>query len=55
MQTAVIVAKGREQGIPTPVNASVLEIIHGIEDGTRGMGWSNLEEMAGRAGIGAAV
>jgi 2-dehydropantoate 2-reductase len=55
MQTAVIVAKGREQGIPTPVNAAVLEIIHGIEDGTRGMEWSNLEEMAGRAGIGAAV
>lgn len=48
MQTAVIVAKGREQGIPTPVNAAVLDVIHAIEDGTRGMGWDNLEEIAGR-------
>jgi 2-dehydropantoate 2-reductase len=46
MQTAVIVAKGREQGIPTPVNAAVLTILHEIEDGKRGMAWSNLEEMA---------
>lgn len=46
MQTAVVVAKGQEQGIPTPVNAAVLRIIHEIEDGTRGMGWDNLEEIA---------
>jgi 2-dehydropantoate 2-reductase len=52
MQTAVIVAKGREQGIPTPVNAAVLDVIHGIENGTRGMEWSNLDEIAQRAGIG---
>ena len=47
MQTAVIVAKGQEQGIPTPVNAAVLRIIHEIEDGKRGMGWGNLAEVAG--------
>lgn len=46
MQTAVIVAKGREQGIPTPVNAAVLRVIHEIEEGTRGMGWENLAEIA---------
>lgn len=47
MQIAVIVAKGREHGIPTPVNAAVLRIIHEIEDGTRGMEWSNLDEIVG--------
>jgi 2-dehydropantoate 2-reductase len=46
MQTAVIVAKGQEQGIPTPINAAVLRVIHEIEDGTRGMGWENLAEIA---------
>lgn len=46
MQTAVIVAKGAEQGIPTPVNAAVLRIIHEIEAGQRGMDWSNLDEIA---------
>ena len=46
MQTAVIVAKGLEEGIPTPVNAAVLRVIHEIEDGKRGMEWTNLEEIA---------
>jgi 2-dehydropantoate 2-reductase len=49
MQTAVIVAKGQEQGIPTPVNAAVLRVIHEIEDGARGMEWSNLDDIAGHA------
>ena len=53
MQVAVLVAKGREVGVPTPVNAAVLDLIHGIEDGARGMGWANLEEIAGRAGLSA--
>jgi 2-dehydropantoate 2-reductase len=46
MQTAVIVAKGQELGISTPVNAAVLRVIHEIEAGERGMEWSNLEEIA---------
>jgi 2-dehydropantoate 2-reductase len=45
MQTAVVVAKGGEQGIPTPVNAAVLRVVHEIERGERGMDWSNLDEM----------
>jgi ketopantoate reductase len=47
----VIVETGRAQGIPTPVNAAVLEVIHEIEDGTRGMEWSNLQEIAWRAAL----
>lgn len=51
MQTAVIVETGRAQGIPTPVNAAVLDVIHEIEEGKRGMEWSNLQEIAARAGL----
>jgi 2-dehydropantoate 2-reductase len=51
MQTAVIVETGRAQGIPTPVNAAVLAVIHEIEDGTRGMEWSNLQEIARQADL----
>jgi 2-dehydropantoate 2-reductase len=52
MQVAPIVATGREQGIPTPVNTAVLEIVHQIEAGKRGMGWDNLDEIARRSGVG---
>jgi len=51
MQTAVIVAKGAEQSIPTPVNAAVLRVINEIEDGQRGMEWSNLDDIASLSGI----
>jgi 2-dehydropantoate 2-reductase len=50
-QVAQIVAMGREHGVPTPVNAAVLEIVHEIESGERGMGWRNLEEMAHRSQV----
>jgi 2-dehydropantoate 2-reductase len=53
MQTAVIVAKGREVGVPTPVNGAVLDIIHEIEAGARGMEWDNFAEIARRAGLAA--
>jgi 2-dehydropantoate 2-reductase len=52
MQVAQIVATGQEHGVPTPVNAAVLETVHEIEDGTRGMEWSNLEEIARRSEAG---
>ena len=52
MQVAQIVATGREQGVPTPVNAAVLEIVHEIENGERGMEWANLEEIARRSEVG---
>lgn len=51
MQTAVIVETGRAQGIPTPVNAAVLAVIHEIEGGKRGMDWENLQEIAMRAAL----
>ncbi len=51
MQVAQIVATGQEQGVPTPVNAAVLETVHEIEDGTRGMEWTNLEEIARRSEV----
>ncbi|MDQ3942631.1 MAG: ketopantoate reductase family protein [Actinomycetota bacterium] len=50
-QVAQIVAIGREHGVRTPVNAAVLETVHEIEDGERGMGWDNLEEIARRSGV----
>jgi 2-dehydropantoate 2-reductase len=52
MQVAQIVATGRERGVPTPVNAAVLEIVHEIEGGVRGMEWTNLEEIAHRSEVG---
>ncbi|CAA9442525.1 MAG: 2-dehydropantoate 2-reductase [uncultured Rubrobacteraceae bacterium] len=51
MQVGQIVAIGREQGIPTPVNAAVLEVVHEIENGERGMGWGNLREISDRSGF----
>ncbi len=52
MQVGQIVAVGREEGIPTPVNAAVLEIVHEIEAGERGMSWSNLVELSRRSQTG---
>jgi 2-dehydropantoate 2-reductase len=51
MQIAVIVEYGKRQGIPTPVNAAVLDMIHEIEDGKRGMEWSNFDEIAELVGL----
>lgn len=49
VQVAWIVETGRERGVPTPVNAAVLEIVHEIEGGKRGMRWENLEEISRRS------
>ena len=51
MQVAQIVATGREGGVPTPVNAAVLEIVHELEDGMREMKWANLQEIAHRSEV----
>ena len=48
---AVVVERGRELGIPTPVNAAILDLIHAIEDGRRGMGWENFRLLAERTSI----
>lgn len=55
MQTAVIVATGREQGIPTPVNDAVLDTIKAIEAGQLGMEWANFERIARRGGLAVAA
>lgn len=52
MQIGQIVAMGRQSGIPTPVNAAVLEMVHKIENGERGMDWDNLDEIHRRSGYG---
>ncbi len=49
MQSAALVEYGGRAGIPTPVNAATVEIVHAIEAGERGMGWDNLDEIARRA------
>lgn len=51
MQIAPLVEVARREGIPAPVNEAVLDIIHDIEEGRRGMEWSNFDEIANRAGI----
>lgn len=51
MQVGQIVATGQKHGIPTPVNAAVLKVVHGIEGGERAMGWDNLEEISLRSGF----
>lgn len=51
MQSTVIVEYGAREGISTPVNAATVEVIHQIEDGERGMGWDNLDEIARLAGV----
>lgn len=41
------VKKGEEVGVPTPVNAKLVEMIHEIEDGKRKITPDNLEEFRG--------
>lgn len=43
MQSVPIVEAGKRLGIATPVNEKVVEVIHEIERGKRGMGWENLD------------
>ncbi len=52
MQPGVVVEYGQRYNIPTPVNAAVVQVIHEIESGQRGMEWSNLDDIAKLAGIG---
>ncbi len=51
MQVGQIVATGQQRGVSTPVNACVLEVVHEIENGERGMDWSNLQEISDRSGL----
>ena len=44
-----IVDKGKELGVPTPLNALVLQMIHEIEDNKRPMSPINFQELANLA------
>jgi 2-dehydropantoate 2-reductase len=48
-QLGVIVEKGNALGIPTPLTARLVRMIHEREDGTRPMRWANVEELAALA------
>lgn len=45
-QVGVLCERGEAVGVPTPVNAAVLQIVREIERGERGMDWMNLHDMA---------
>jgi 2-dehydropantoate 2-reductase len=49
--TGVLVATACERGIPTPVNAAILDLIHRIEAGEVGMDWANLRAIAEATGL----
>jgi 2-dehydropantoate 2-reductase len=51
MQPGAVVEIGERLGIPTPVNQAVIQVIHEIEAGQRGMGWDNLDEITRLAGV----
>jgi len=45
-QLGPIVETGKAQGIPTPITARLVELIHDIEDGRRPLAWETLDELA---------
>jgi 2-dehydropantoate 2-reductase len=47
-QLGPVVRLAEEVGVPTPLTPRLIQLIHEIEDGTRGMGWGNLEALTGR-------
>ena len=53
-QVAKVIATGRAEGVTTPINAAVLDLVHDIERGERGMGWENLQEISRLSGAGVA-
>jgi 2-dehydropantoate 2-reductase len=46
VQCAVVVDRAATAGIDVPVNRAIVRVIHEIEDGTREMDWSNLDDLA---------
>ncbi len=45
-QIGPVVERGRALGVPTPVNALLLELFHEIEAGKRAQDWSTIAELA---------
>jgi 2-dehydropantoate 2-reductase len=48
-QIVPIVEKARSLGVPTPLTARLVELIHDIEDGRRSLDLANLDDLAGSA------
>jgi 2-dehydropantoate 2-reductase len=46
-----VVAEGRKLGLPTPVSAAVVEVVHEVEAGTRAPSAQNIELALRRAGV----
>jgi 2-dehydropantoate 2-reductase len=46
-----VVARGREKGVPTPVSAAVVDVMHEIEAGTRKPAPQNIALVLQRAGV----
>ena len=46
-----VVAQGRERGVPTPVSAAVVEVVHEVEGGGRQPAPPNIEAVLRRAGV----
>ena len=45
-QLGIVVALGREAGVPTPLTSRVVELIHDIENGTRAQSMATLDALA---------
>ncbi len=46
-QPGAVVERAERLGIPVPYHRAVVRMIHEIEDGTRALGWANLDELRG--------
>jgi len=46
-----VVAQGRAKGVPTPVNAAVVEMVREIDSGARKQGAENIGIVLKRAGL----
>jgi 2-dehydropantoate 2-reductase len=46
-----VIAKGREKGVPTPVSAAVVDVMHEVERGQRKPAPQNIGEVLRRAGV----
>src|SRR5215470_4670453 len=46
-----VVAKGKEKGVPTPISAATVEVMHEVENGTRKPAAENIAAVLKRAGV----
>jgi 2-dehydropantoate 2-reductase len=51
LMNGFVVAQGRERGVPTPVNAAIVDMVHEIERGARKPGPENVAAVLRAAGV----